>query len=182
MILGSPSSLGQQGFAGGKAGKDGSTFPQHHSFRCGYHIQVPVRSGLLSGPESISGTHAGPYKMRHQGSQDTHCKATIPQPCCKKAVLTGSQKLHCDSAHLHAPALREQPCLWSRLMASSCLLSLTVAPLLSSQAAGTKESLQCSRGPWLPLPIPGLPYHPPLVPFPSPIISPSPRAAREMKV
>lgn len=98
----------------------------------------------------------------------------IPHLYCESAVLTGGQKLYRDSAHPHLQALGEKSCLWPRLVASSCFLSLTLA-LFSPHSRAVFLQAQrrpsSANGPQLPLPIPGLPFHLPLVPFPSPIIS-----------
>lgn len=90
----------------------------------------------------------------------------IPHLYCESAVLTGGQKLYRDSAHPHLQALGEKSCLWPRLVASSCFLSLTLA-LFSPHSRAVFLQAQrrpsSANGPQLPLPIPGLPF-----PLPSP--------------
>lgn len=133
-----------------------------------------ARSNLLSGPEAISGTQAGPYKMIHQGSQDTRCKARIPHLCHECAVLTGGQKLSCDHTPPRSGLERAAVSLAMTHVASSCLLSLTLAPSsLHSHAIflrhkGVPPVPPMGHGS---LSIPGLSFHLSLVPFPSPIIS-----------
>lgn len=109
---------------------------------CEFHIQVPDGSVLLSGQEVISGTHAGPYKMRHQGSQDT------------MQSHDSSPLLRVSSAHRRSKAmlwLCTAPCsgleraamsLAMTHVASSFFLSLTLAPhSLEAQRSPSSASL-----------------------------------------